>query len=251
MDEGFKKLSLSIAIVVSSLILGLCVIFSAKLVSVKIEKTSNKLRQDLLSDIKRIEEERFKQMHPEAVKPGEIIVEGVTAGSNPTMGDPAAPVLIVEFSDFECPFSKRFYQQIFPQIEKEYISTGKVKFAYRDFPLPMHKAAKPAAIACRCAGKQNNYWQMFDKLSRTGELNSAEINNYAKELELNMKSFDDCCRDEAVAAEVDKDFGEAANFGVRGTPAFFINGRSVEGARAFEIFKEIIEKELANPEGKK
>jgi protein-disulfide isomerase len=251
MNEDFKKLSLPVAVVVASVVLGLCVIFSAKLISINIDKASSKLRQDLLSDIKKFEEDRAKEMRPKPVKPGEKIVEGVAVGSNPVMGNPDAPVLVVEFSDFECQFSRRFYQQTFPQIEREYISTGKVKFAYRDFPLPMHPAAKDAAIVCRCAGKQDNYWQMFDKLSRSKQLNPEEMKNYAKELKLNMKSFNSCLEGEAVSAEVDNDFNEGANFGVRGTPGFFINGRFVEGARSFETFREKIEEELNKSEGKK
>ena len=251
MNEDLKKLSLPIAIVVASLILGLCIIFSAKFISGNIEKTSNKLRQDLLGDIKKMEQAKSKEMRPEAVEPGEKIVEGVTAGTNPIMGNPAAPVLMVEFSDFECPFSKRFYQQTFPQIEKEYISTGKVKFAYRDFPLPMHSLAKDAAIACRCAGKQNNYWQMFDKLSTHSQIDFASVQGYAKGIGLNMRAFNACLKDDAIKNEVEKDLNDAASYGVRGTPAFFINGRLVVGARSFETFKEIIEEELSNPEGKK
>ncbi|MFA5271579.1 MAG: DsbA family protein [Candidatus Omnitrophota bacterium] len=251
MNEDFKKLSLPIAIVVASVVLGLCIIFSAKLISGNIEKTSNKLRKDLLGDIKKMEQDRAKALRPEAIKPGERMVKGVTAGSNPVMGNPAAPVLVVEFSDFECPFSKKFYQQTFPLIEKEYISTGKVKFAYRDFPLPMHILAKDAAIACRCAGKQNNYWQMFDKLSLARKLDPEEMQNYAKGLKLNMKVFNNCLKDEVVAAEIDNDFGEGSNFGVRGTPAFFINGHFVNGAYPFEAFRGIIEEELSNPDSKK
>lgn len=251
MNENFKKLSLPTAIVVASVVLGISVIFSAKLISNNIEKASGKLRQDLLNDLKKIDKDRAKEMRPESIKPGKKLVEGVAAGSNPLMGSSGAPVLIVEFSDFECPFSKRFYQQTFPLIEREYISTGKVKFAYRDFPLPMHPLAKNAAIACRCAGKQNNYWQMFDKLSRSKKLDPEEIKTYAKELDLNTKSFNSCLEDETVAGEVDKDFADAANFEVRGTPAFFVNGRFIEGARSFGTFREIIEEELNKPEGKK
>ncbi len=251
MNEDLKEVSLPGTILIASLILGGSIIFSAKLVSRNLEKAVAKLRQDLLVDIKKMEQARVKEMQPEPAKPEEKIVKGVTSGSNPIKGNPAAPVLLVEFSDFECPFSKRFYQQTFPSIDKEYISTGKVKFAYRDFPLPMHPLAKDAAIACRCAGKQNKYWEMFDKLSHTKQLEQAQLTDYAKELKLNMKSFDACRKDETIANEVDKDFSEGANFGVRGTPAFFINGRLIEGARPFETFKEIIENEIKSSEGKK
>jgi len=252
MSEDLKKLSLPIAIVTASLVLGLCVVFSAVMISRNIEKASSKLHQELLNEIKALQKTKDRGNRPEEnFKPGEKIVEGVTAGSNPIMGNPAAPVLMVEFSDFKCPFSKKFYQQTFPQIDKEYIATGKVKFAYRDFPLGFHEFAKEAAIASRCAGKQNKFWQMFDSLSHSDQIDPGIIKNYAKELGLNMKTFDSCLTDNNIAAEVEKDLAESLKLGVRGTPAFFINGRFVEGARSFVTFKEIIEKELNNSDNKK
>ncbi len=177
-------------------------------------------------------------------KPGTKKVEGVTSGMNPIKGDSNAPVLMVQFSDFECPFSKRFYQETLPQIDKEYISTGKVKFAYRDFPLPFHLQAQPAAIASRCAGKQGKYWEIFDKFSKSDKLDQNMISMSAKEIGLNKDEFNRCLKDPAVKEQVVKDMNEGSNLGVRGTPAFFINGRFIEGAIPFEAFKEVIDEEL-------
>jgi protein-disulfide isomerase len=171
-------------------------------------------------------------------------VEGVTAGATQVKGDAGAPVLIVEFSDFECPFSKRFYQETFPQIEKEYIATGKVKFAYRDFPLPFHNQALPAAIAARCADKSGKYWAIFDKFSNSETIDQNTISISAKESGLEKDNFERCFNDPAVKNEVSKDMDAADKLGVRSTPSFFINGRKIEGALPFEAFKQVIEEEL-------
>jgi protein-disulfide isomerase len=179
------------------------------------------------------------------VRLGSQKFEGVTSGGNQVKGAANAPVLIVEFSDFECPFSKRFYQETFPQIEKEYISTGKVKFAFRDFPLPFHDQAMPAAIASRCAGEQGKYWEMFAKLLSSAEkLDSQVITISAHEAGLNKEEFTSCFNDPASKEQVMKDLKEGAKFNIGGTPVFFINGRKVEGALPFEAFKQVIEEEL-------
>lgn len=252
MNENLKNFSLHIAVVVASLILGICVLVSAKLISRSMENASASLRRDLLKEIKALQPTNEKKFPPkENVKPGEKRVEGVTAGTSPIKGNMSAPVLMVEFSDLECPFSKRFYQGAFPQIDNEYIATGKVKFAYRDFPLPFHPFAKDAAIALRCSGKQNKYWQMFDKLSRNERIDPPAIEGYAKDVGLNVSSFNSCLKDDAVRLAVENDSSEALKLGVQGTPAFFINGRFIPGALPFEMFKEIIEEELGNPGNKK
>jgi protein-disulfide isomerase len=171
-------------------------------------------------------------------------VEGMTSGTSQIKGANNAPVLMVEFSDFECSFSKRFYQETFPQIEKEYISTGKVKFAYRDFPLPFHSQAMPAALAARCAGKSGKFWEIFDKFSHSDKLDQDTITMAAKEVGLDKDSFTLCLNDSKVKSEVQKDMDEGSKFGVRGTPAFFINGRMIFGALPFEGFKQVIDQEL-------
>lgn len=177
-------------------------------------------------------------------KPGTKKVEGVKAGTNPIQGEINAPVLMVEFSDFECPFSKNFYKETFPLIEKEYISTGKVKFAYRDFTLPFHLLAQPAAIASRCAGKKGKFWEFFNKLSSDPKLSQDAIDMSAKAVGLNKDELDKCLNDPQLKKEVQKDMDEAVKFGVQGTPAFFINGRLVGGAFPFEEFKKVIDEEL-------
>ncbi len=183
---------------------------------------------------------------PPAPAPGSTRVEGVTAGENQIKGNINAPVLVVQFSDFECPFSKRFYKETFPRLEKEYISTGKVKFAYRDFPLAMHPGAFPVAVASRCAGKQNKYWEFFEKINNIDAPDSsAAIRQASQAIKLNTKDFDSCMNDSSVQAKVKNDMDAGSKLGVSGTPAFFINGRFLPGAYPYEAFKQIIEEELA------
>jgi len=249
--ENLNNAWTAIAIVIASVIIGGCMILSALILA-----RSNNIMKEVLESEKMIlqlaNRERAGALRPapaampleKGALPGPGKISGVTAGNNPVKGNARAPVLMVEFSDFQCPFSKRFYEDTLPKIEKEYITTGKVRFAYRDFPLASHNLARQAALACRCAGKQDRYWQMFDKLIRGPSLAPESINKYAQELGLNLKNFSRCLGDKGVAAELGKDLSDAAKFGLRGTPAFFVNGRLSVGARPFEAFKELIEQEL-------
>jgi protein-disulfide isomerase len=180
-----------------------------------------------------------------ALKPGGFKIAGVPQGENPVKGNANAPVLIVEFSDFECPFSKKFYKETLPQLEKDYISTGKVRFAYRDFPLAMHSQAFNAAVAARCAGRQKKFWEMFDKLSSIEKLEPPTLAKTAASLGLKMQDFNACMSDPSITEQVKKDTEEGAKFGVSGTPSFFVNGRFLEGAYPFETLKPLIEEELA------
>lgn len=248
MEENPRDSRMAVAVVLASLILGVCFVIGTSMLTKAIkakeiiisDKSLNKI-VDAIQSLRQGE----AAPRPKMPEPGEKIVEGVTAGKAAIKGKASAKVLMVEFSDFQCPYSKVFYTQTFPQIEKDYINTGKVKFAYRDYPLGFHPQAKPAAIAAHCAARQNKYWQMFDRLMSVTALDELSLQNYAQEIGLNLKSFTSCLKDESIAQEVDKEMQAGEGFGVRGTPAFFINGRFVEGAYPFEAFKKIIEEEIA------
>lgn len=160
-------------------------------------------------------------------------------------GDPDAPVTIVEWSDFECPFCARFYEQTLPSIEEEYIKTGKVKLVYRDFPLSFHTNAQKAAEAAECAGEQGKYWEMHDMLFAQGVQGGvAGFKQYAKDLGLNTAKFDSCLDSGAMAGEVQKDMADGAAVGIQGTPGFIVNGKLVSGAQPFAVFKQVIDAEL-------
>lgn len=176
-----------------------------------------------------------------AAKPTEI-----NEDDDPVLGNPNAPVTIVEFSDFECPYCGRFHQQTFPQLFEEYIKTGKVKFVFRDFPLGFHQFAQKASEASECADEQGKYWEYHSTIFQNqASLSLENLKLWAKQLGLNEGKFNSCLDSGAMAAEVQNDMTEGSQFGVTGTPAFFINGKSISGAQPFDVFKQMIDAELA------
>ena len=165
------------------------------------------------------------------------------AAEGPAKGPATAPITIVEFSDFECPYCVRAEESV-EQVMKAY--EGKVRLVYRDFPLPNHAKAQKAAEAAHCAGDQGKYWEMHSKLFENQQaLDVPALKGYAKDLSLDMAKFDKCLDggDKAQVVQDHKKAGEAA--GVSGTPAFFINGILLSGAQPFEAFKQVIDSELA------
>ena len=171
----------------------------------------------------------------------------VSEDDDAVKGDSNAPVTIIEFSDYQCPFCGKFWSETLPQITSEYIDTGKVKLVYRDFPLGFHENAQKAAEAAECAGEQGKYYNMHDKLfSNQDALDVAGLKKYAGEIGLNTVQFNTCLDSGAMADEVKKDFEEGQKYGVTGTPAFFINGIYLSGAQPFSEFQKIIEEELSN-----
>jgi protein-disulfide isomerase len=173
----------------------------------------------------------------------------VSTDDDPVLGDKNAPVTIVEFSDFECPFCGRFHQSTLPQIVSEYIDKGKARLVYRDFPLSFHKDSRSSSLAANCAGEQGGdkvYFKFHDKLyENQTALGTESYKKWASELGLNAAKFSDCLAKEKYASEVDKDMQDATSYGVSGTPAFFINGRKITGAQPFSAFKTVIDDELA------
>ena len=161
-------------------------------------------------------------------------------------GNANAPVTIIEWSDYECPFCARFYSQTLGQIRSQYIETGKAKLVFRDFPLNFHQNAQKAAEAAECAGEQGKYYEMHDKLFEDGvDGGVSTFKNYAKNIGLDTSKFDECLDSGAMASEVAKDMQAGQSAGITGTPGFIINGKLVVGAQPFENFKQIIEAELA------
>ncbi|MDX2020415.1 MAG: thioredoxin domain-containing protein [Deltaproteobacteria bacterium] len=165
------------------------------------------------------------------------------AAEGPSKGEASAPVTIVEFSDFECPFCSRAEESV-KKVMEAY--KGKVRLFYRDFPLPFHSKAQKASEAALCAGEQGKYWEMHETLFANQQaLEVPALKEHAKKLSLDGKKFNECLDSGRTASQVEasKKAGEAV--GVTGTPAFFINGRMISGAQPFEKFKEVIDNELA------
>jgi protein-disulfide isomerase len=151
------------------------------------------------------------------------------------LGSSAAPVMIVEFTDLQCPYCARFAITTWPRIRQEYVETGKVRFATRDLPLPFHAYALPAAIAARCAGQQGRFWEFREALFRDqAQLATGTYAGLVQSLGLDAAQFADCRRDPAVAQSVQADAELAAASGIRATPSFVI-GRIVDGAFKGEI----------------
>jgi len=170
----------------------------------------------------------------------------VSVDDDPARGDPSAPVTMIEFSDFECPFCARFFEQTLPTIEERYVATGKVRFVYRDFPIPaLHAHALKAAEAGGCANEQGKFWELHNKIfENQATMTVADLKRYAGEVGLTQTTFDACLDSGKYASEVEKDVKDGEAAGVRGTPGFFINGRPVSGAQPTDNFVQIIEEEL-------
>ncbi len=171
-------------------------------------------------------------------KPARVEVAAV----GPSRGPQSAPVTIVEFSDFQCPYCVKAE----PTVKQVLATYGdKVRLVARDYPLPFHEKAEKAAEAARCAADQGKYWEMHDKLFANQQaLDVPGLKKTAGDLKLDQAKFDKCLDSGEKAKEIaeDKKAGEAA--GVNGTPAFFVNGMLLSGALPFDSFKEIIDSEL-------
>lgn len=179
-------------------------------------------------------------------------VVNVSADDDAVLGDPNAPVTLIEFSDFQCPFCRKFYTETLPQIKKEYIDTGKAKLVYRDFPLSFHPGATPAAEGTECAREQGKFWELHDKIfdeqekqgQGTIQFTAQDVKTWASQIGLNTAKFNQCLDSGKYKQEVEKDLAGGSAAGVNGTPATFINGRLVSGAQPFAAFKVIIDEEL-------
>ncbi|MCP3103345.1 thioredoxin domain-containing protein [Myxococcus sp. K15C18031901] len=179
--------------------------------------------------------------------PAEPPVQKVEVGNAPVKGAANAPVTIVAFSDFECPFCGRVVPTL-KQIEEQY--QGKVKVAFKNQPLPMHANAKAAAAAALAAHEQGKFWEMHDKLfANQRALDRASLEKYAQELGLNSEKFKSALDSGKYAQQIEADSAEGSRLGANGTPTFFINGRTLVGAQPFDSFKRVIDEELKKAGG--
>ncbi len=175
-------------------------------------------------------------------KPVEPRLE-IGVGKGHTYGSEKAPVTITEFADYQCPFCSRMVPTLREVIRKY---DGKVKWVYRDFPLlQIHPQALPAAVAAKCAGEQNKYFEMHDRLyedyAKLGEPLYLEL---AQKIKLDIPKFKDCLKKDSVKADVMKDLEDGSKYGVNGTPAFYVNGRKVSGGLDVAEFSRYIDEEL-------
>jgi protein-disulfide isomerase len=179
----------------------------------------------------------------------------VPVAGAPTMGRADAPVTVVEFSDYQCPFCRRHVMSTFPELKKEYLDTGKVRYVYRDYPIDrIHPEARKAAEAARCAGDQNKYWEMHDALfAKQRQLAPEQLKTHAAALVLDQAAFDVCLDHGKHSRAVGEEEELAASLGVTGTPTFFIgrttsdgriDGSRLVGAQPIGVFRRAIDKLL-------
>lgn len=177
----------------------------------------------------------------------------VSPDDDAVLGDPNAPVTIIEFSDFQCPFCRKFWKETLPQIKKDYLLTGKAKLVYRDFPLvQIHPGATLAAEGAECAKEQGKFWEMHDAIfeeqekqgSGTIEFTADDVKKWATKIGLNASKFNQCLDSGKYKQEIEKDTADGSAAGVTGTPAIFVNGRLIVGAQPFAAFKAVIDEEL-------
>lgn len=179
---------------------------------------------------------------------GGVIAENSAERSK---GSPDAPVKIVEYSDYQCPFCSRWFEQTYPSLLKDYVDTGKVQIIFRDFPLGIHPNADEAAVAARCAGEQGDYWGMHDALfsgqAQWSELPDAKptFANFAGDLGLDTAAFEQCLSSGKFDAAIQQDMAEGQAAGVSGTPSFAINGQMLVGAQPYQVFQNAIDTVLA------
>lgn len=169
------------------------------------------------------------------------------------LGDPKAPLTIVEYSDYGCPFCRRYATTTFPAVKQRYIDTGKVFYVFKDFPIVRtHPQAALAAEAAECAGEQGQYWAMHERLfaqadewDTTADQARASFARYAPALGMNGDALVTCVTQGRYRAEVQANGAEATELGMNGTPSFVINGKLLVGAYPTEDFTRIVDRELA------
>jgi protein-disulfide isomerase len=178
----------------------------------------------------------------EVMLPPVLLPKVEVAAVGPSRGPDGAPITIVEFSDFQCPYCSRAEETV-KKVMDAY--KGKIRLYYRDYPLPFHGQAQKASEAALCAGDQNKYWEMHEKLfASQSALAVPQLKEHAKGLGLDAGKFDKCLDDGAKTKEVEVSKKAGEELGVSGTPHFFINGRPLSGAQPFEEFKKVIDLEL-------
>ena len=219
------------------------------------------LRQDVeqlkreLGEIRKLLEELRAQRPAQPRQPTGPVK--VSVGNAPALGKADAPVTIVEFSDYQCPFCRRHAAQTLPELKRDYIDTGKVRYVMRDFPIDsIHPEASKAAEAAHCAGDQGKYWEMHAALFRDiRALKPEQLKERAKGMGLDLAAFDACLDGGRHAARVKESVGAGTAVGVNGTPAFFIGRTSadgtmeavpIRGAQPAAAFRKVIDGLLAD-----
>ncbi len=183
------------------------------------------------------------------VDPSKAIMDKISLKGEPHKGPDNAKVTIVEYSDFQCPFCSKGYQTVEKQVLANY--GDKVKFYYKNYPLPFHPWAKKGAVAAACAKEQkaDAFWKIYSYwFENQGQVTPDNVKDKAtevlKDTGIDMAKWTDCFDNQKTAGKVDAEMQEGSSVGVRGTPGFIINGRLISGAQPYENFKNVIDDEL-------
>ncbi len=222
-----------------------------------VEEEIAKLRKELSEikkDIAEIKSILILRGRSRARRPSRVTAE-VSVSGKPSLGREDAPVTMVEFSDYQCPFCKRHFLTVLPIIKKEYIDTGKVRYVFRDFPIAsLHPQAKKGHEAAYCAREQNRYWEMHDTLfENSKDFSVPALNRYAQGIGLEGDRFNNCLQSGKYSSRIEKEKAEGVKAGVSGTPSFFIGpsgsggkitGTMVRGAQPLARFRQVIENAL-------
>ena len=219
-------------------------------IAVDLDKVREQIRDYLHNQKSKAQQALFfKSLRSKAkvvtyLKPPPVFREEISVAGEPFKGPQKAPVTIVKFEDFQCPFCKQV-QPTFNELLSRY--DGKVRLVHKDLPLEsLHPQARQAAEAARCAYEQGKFWEYHDKLYANAPKASVDdLKSYAKEVVLNDDSFDRCFVSRRYKAVVQQDLNEGARLGLTGTPTFFINGREISGNQPLEAFEAIIDEELS------
>lgn len=214
----------------------------------------------ILNELKQIrtllenQQKLLAQRPPAPSGPAEPELVKLKVADEPTLGRADAPVTIVEYTDYQCGFCRQFHLTAFPELKKNYIETGKLRFVSRDLPLEFHGNALRAAQAARCAGEQDRFWEMRDVLvANANDLSADAITRYAQGLLLNMEPFQACVRSGKYQKQVQEQAAQASALDISGTPSFVIGkttpegveGSVLVGAQPFPMFDAKIKSLLA------
>ena len=254
--ESSTFLSTPVAMVIGSVIISVAILINGGVIQIKgVSGGSAKAGQ--LAQASSAPTQAIAPQPTEDTSPKQVSVD-----DDPVLGDKNAPVTLIEFSDYECPFCKRHYDQVYGQIKKDYIDTGKVKLVYRDFPLSFHDPmATKEAVAANCAREQggdSTYFKFHDEIfkrttSNGNGLSDDKVKTIASDLGLDTTSFNSCYDAQKLKDEVTKDIADGSAGGVSGTPGFFIGksspdgkitGTPLVGAQPYAAFKTIIDQQL-------
>lgn len=210
----------------------------------------------IISELRQIRQMLEKQQKPEAAQAAPAPAERVRLklGKEFSLGKSDAPLVMVEYTDYQCPYCNRFYTGSFPELKKQYIDTGKMRFITRDFPLDFHPHALKAAQATHCAGDQNKFWQMKDSLmTNSARLTPDLITSLARDAGLDMDKFQTCQTSGRYLTEIKDGIAAAGAIGISGTPSFvigkvtgdYLDGYLVVGAQPFQAFDAVAKEILA------